>query len=421
MPSTNRRQYSKVSSLEDLGNRPTTSSIEESTEQEEDHAEEQADLLTEATETDEDDSLLTVVILDYTQKKFLVKLPSHADVALLKEEGSKVHKVPADRQRLIFRGKLLQDSDSLVDSGICEDDLIVHLFPKPRVVIKEANSSDDGNESSVNSSNANAHLSDEEEGARVPTIFLDAEEAERRSSILVLGSTHYMEAQNNVKLFSFMLLIISSVELLNLLAIAMGVPQEESTNSFTPDQDDIFPPDPYDSNSGNNSSNIPSTDGMNITYQEWGVDTWVDLVINTAGVYVALLGLRATTHNTLKLARRYLYGLFLVGTSWLIFNYFISFEINEAVEEKREENDTDGSYPDETRQDIAFDTLSVMVLPCMVWCMCCLRAWQFQYLLREAEEEAEERMQRQMGLQDSPAEPNHDEELALQDENAIIS
>lgn len=95
---------------------------------------------------------------------------------------------------------------------------------------------------------------EEEGGARVPTIIMNADEAQQRSQILVLGSSDYLEASNNVKLFSFMLLIISSIELINLLAIALGVPQDDPNASYNSyeSSDDIFPSEDDDNGGMNN-------------------------------------------------------------------------------------------------------------------------------------------------------------------------
>lgn len=336
------------------------------------------------------DSVITVTILDYTQKRFQVSVHPDDTVATLKLQGSKIHKVAPDRQRLIFCGRLLEDDKTMRDVGIHTNELIVHLFPKPRVVIKDESSS-------VATSEA-----EPDEGARVPTIVLDAAEAERRSQILVLGSADYMEAQNNVKMFSFMLLIISSIELMNLMAVALGVEQEDEEDFVA--QDDIWPdPQPH-------YNHTASADELNMLYQQWGIPNWIDLLVSILGVYVALLGLRASSLNTLRLAKQYLYGTVLVGIGWMLFNYFMTYEVDKAVEEQRERNDDNRPHvPD---NDLASQALSVMVLPGMVWFLCFVRAWQFHYLLHQAEQEAEERIRN---------ETTQDEELALQNQSSTIA
>jgi hypothetical protein len=93
------------------------------------------------------------------------------------------------------------------------------------------------------------------------------------SSITEAGSADYMEAQNNVKLFSVMLLILSSIELMTLLDMALGVPQDD-----------------------------PSSGGDGDT-MNWTSNNWFDYIISLMGVYVGILGLQATNLKTLPLAK----------------------------------------------------------------------------------------------------------------------
>ena len=452
----------------------TTDSVTESSSLLEEELENDAEVgghnMEEDKEGGEDDGRrLTVVILDVAQKKFQVPVHPSASVATLKSAGSKVHKVSSDRQRLFYLGKRLQDDDALSDVGITADGTIIHLFPKPRVVIKDTGNEASGencNTGTSSSSNQNGDDDDDhdEQGARVPTIVLDADEAERRSQILVLGSSDYLEAQNNVKLFSFMLLIISSIELMNLLAVALGVPQQEQAEGVTPTpsgdypvtiDDDIFTPysanDDAVSNSTSNWHNISSSAsnfGADEIVETWEVANWVDLVISVMGVYVGIMGLQATTHNTLLLAKKYLIGTVTTGIAWMVFNFVMTYDISKEQEEHREQEQEQASNTDHLRVvsdgDIRWQALSVMVLPGMVWVLCCLRAWQFQHLLMEAEQEAEERIRSEFatvvraagdsndemadeeeGRGGGPAEsatpPDHDQELALQNESARIS
>lgn len=355
-------------------------------------------------EDDEDNGeRMTVTILDYTQKKFQLSVNPTANVHSLKKEGAAVHKIPEDRQRLIFRGKMLADDTLLEDAGIVEDGAIVHLFPKPRVVIKDSNEEHQVQEEE-----------EDENAARVPTIVLDADEAERRSQILVLGSTDFLEAQNSVKLFSFMLLIISSIELMSLIAIAMGVPQKSSDTVYPGAlEDDVFAPIPSDP-TGNSTD--PSGDGSSqsmASSQGWTIENSLDLVVSTIGVFVGLVGLRASNETTLRLAKQYLYGTVVAGVTWMLFQYLMTFELDEA-EYKQKHGDEDFS-----KADIMQAALSVMVLPGMVWFLCVVRAWQFQYLLREAEREAEDRIQSELENIEGPASTTGNES-SNEERNGIV-
>jgi hypothetical protein len=418
---TTRRQYSRVSATnsdEDKSLADTASAVTLNSEKDEEEEEE-----------DDDGTRITVTILDFAQKKFNVSMNPSWTVKKFKSTGEKIHKVASPQQRLIFRGKMLVDNQTLFEAGIKDDGVIVHLFPKPRVVINNANV--DNSESSENS--------EEQGGARVPTIVMDADEAERRSSILVLGSQDFLEAQNSIKLFSFMLLMISSIELLNLLAIGLGIPQDgnmEGMETGIPmnTEDDIFAPQPSDDFSSLSPTPSPGGDtdssGAGMEYQQWGWADSVDLFISIVGVYVALLGIKASSENTLRLARQYLWGTAFVGVSWWFYNYYMTVQIDETIEAEREERDDD-LFPPMSDKDIYSQALSVMVLPGMLWVLCCFRAFQFHFLLHEAEEEASARMQRdadpeQQASSTDAAPANdatvveHDEELTLQNGSASM-
>jgi hypothetical protein len=389
-----------------------------------DEQSEEASLMDESDNTD----MITVVILDVAQKKFPVQISAHSTVQRLKQKGRAVHKVLADRQRLIFQGRMLQDNKTLLEEKI-SDGVIVHLFPKPRVLIQDSHGKSISRDNSTASASGGEggesdadgdgnHNDDEEEGARIPTIIMNADEAQQRSQILVLGSTDYLEAANNVRLFSFMLLIISAIELMNMLSVALGVPQDDP---YADSGDDIFPNDDSNDDGNNNSTISPSSGEVQLP---WTMANTFDTIISVMGVYVAITGLKATTANTLRLARTYLMGTFLTGIGWCLFNYVMTYRIDKELEKEHHESRDD--LPPMTNSDLAWQAMSVMVLPCMVWILCCLRAWQFHFLLREAEQEAEERIRSELanfrGESSDNVPPNNDEEEGvLPVENGTMS
>lgn len=346
-----------------------------------------------------------LVIMDPAHRKFTISAHPEWLVEDLKASGAKIHKVLASQQRLFYMGRQLQDGDTLQEVGLTKPKTIIHLFPKPRVVVAAGNDEEDTEETPIAS-----------DGAHVTRIVLDPEEAERRSSILVLGSAEIIEAQNNVKLLSFLLLIISSMELLALFTIMVGVPQdEEMPDSSTP------PPSP--SPTGTDDMVFPPQHEMEM--RTWRNSDYVDLAISSVGFYVATLGIKATTENTMRLARQYMIGTVLVGIAWNVFYYFLNIQAEKAADQKRvdaSDDDEFGLMPDSTYYvQAAF----AIMLPAMLWLLCCVRAWQFHGLLREAEEEAEERIRTQItDLEEGPAAPlpdDGDQELTLQNEEARIT
>ena len=78
---------------------------------------------------------INVVLMDAAQTKFNIKCDKQWSVSEFKEASASVTKVGPQMQRLIHMGKLLQDAETLEHYGISEDGKIIHLFPKPNVVI----------------------------------------------------------------------------------------------------------------------------------------------------------------------------------------------------------------------------------------------------------------------------------------------
>lgn len=409
---------------------------------------------------DEEDSMMKVIVLDPMQSKFEVKAEPSWTISRFKSSGELVHKVPPAAQRLIYRGRLLTDDSTLEDAGITKDNIIIHLFPKPRVVVlSDDNKRSGGNNSTTNStcgSNVHDEISDEDDdnnissGAHIPQIIIDADEADRRSSILVLGSPHFVEAQNNVKLLSFLLLVFSSFELLNLFATLMGVPEEEQEQGSLYD-DTLFsiptmPPTENITMAMNNTTSYYSD--SNPEMLTWHMYHNFDLIISAVGFWVAMVGIQATNENTILLAKKYMYGTFIVGVAWMIYNYIRSVQIDQEIEGKREEdratrfgnethhdNYTDDMFTPMNDSDIYAQSFQVMLLPAIVWILCCVRAWQFHYLLSEAEREAEDRIQdsnndieyggsnsnSSMASEQQRTAVQHDHELELQNEAAVIA
>jgi Ubiquitin family len=391
---------------------------------EEDNDEDKATVTTDDDDDDDDEecgSKLTIVIMDPAQKKFSIPAYTHWSVKRLKEKGEKVHKVAPSSQRLIYRGKLLQDSSTLEGCGLNSDNLIVHLFPKPRVVIKQQNT--------TSSCSAAGDELEGPVGAHVPQIVLNPDEAEQRAHILVLGSPDFLEAQNHVKLFSFLLLVISSIEIFNSLLILMGVPSDSAAGSDSYDSGDDFfritvnntditgfnnnahHNNPYDQN-GRHAPDPYQEAAIQQALQTWHPRNNVDLIISAIAVYVAMLGVRATNETTLRLAQQYLAGTILVGFAWMVYNLWSVVHVDEEVDEFRREeqhNQTgnathpgepviydDDVIPYKTEWEYYQQNLSLMMIPGIIWVLCCVRAWQFQSLLGEAEQEAHERIQNEL-------------------------
>jgi len=323
---------------------------------------------------DEEGRRVTIVVLDSAQKKFPIRANLEWTIQKFKKVGSRIHKVPPPSQRLIYRGKMLEDSKKLKDAGI-QDNVIVHLFPRPRVVITSSNSESTDTNSDSSGQNLN------NEGAHVPQIVYDEEEQERRGQILVLGSHEIQEVQNNVKILSLLLLVVCSMRLLALFSIAMGVAQE-------PVNEDGMVPGEHNHTNPNGSNEYENRDWENTDY--------FDLVVSGMGFYVATLGMKATAEETatLRLATFYLIGTVIAGIGWNIWNIFM---YTLFVQEETTPKDDDEIIP-LTNEDFLTVAFFTVMLPMGVWFLCCSRAWQYRLLIEEAEQEAAERIRSQLTL-----------------------
>mmetsp|Transcript_3790 Transcript_3790/g.5698 ORF Transcript_3790/g.5698 Transcript_3790/m.5698 type:complete len:445 (+) Transcript_3790:51-1385(+) len=313
---------------------------------------------------------INVNLLDGATKKFTIKCDPAWTVAEFKTASAVVTKVPPNSQRLIHMGKLLQDDATLSECGINASEKIIHLFPKPNVVINNDNG-EDGNYQSTTNNNGSGDNEGTEGGAHVPQIVLDAEEASRRSQILILSSTEIFEAQHRVKIFSFLLMIISSMELLTLMTLFVGVQAEDNPYGGS---GEVPPGNPTD-------EPTPSSQTMQI--RTWQNSDYADTVISAFGFYVSLLGIRATTENTLQLAKQYFACITVAAIASNCYYYYLNVQQEEKFAQQN--NKTIDEHQLHT------DAFVGILLPLTVWALCVIRAYQFQTLIREAEREAEER------------------------------
>ena len=76
---------------------------------------------------DEHVEYVEIIILDSAQNRFPVDVSPGWTVKRLKEVSQQIHKVNPQSQRLIFRGRMLEDDATLEAVGIEENGVIVHL------------------------------------------------------------------------------------------------------------------------------------------------------------------------------------------------------------------------------------------------------------------------------------------------------
>ena len=356
---------------------------------------------------------INITLLDTTQKKFTIKCDAKWKVSEFKMAAKQITKVPPESQRLIHMGKLLQDNATLEDCGIKEDGLIIHLFPKPNVVISSSSTSINDGQTSVNNNDDDDDDENENNGAHIPQIILDEDEAQRRSQILILSSQEIFEAQHRVKIFSFLLMIISSMELLTLMTLFMGVSDTENSPYSGGDTSTLPPGNPTDTPPSSGSSGGSGGNGMQV--RVWQNSDYFDTIISAFGFYVSLLGIKATTENTLQLAKRYFICIILAGIGSNCYYFYLNVQATAKHADERNQH-----LPQSELYTSAFVGI---LLPLTIWLLCIIRAYQFQILIREAEIEAEERARGlNNGRDETNGSNNHDEaESGTSNNNMALS
>eukprot|EP00531_Pseudo-nitzschia_arenysensis_P010110 CAMPEP_0116134148 /NCGR_PEP_ID=MMETSP0329-20121206/10492_1 /TAXON_ID=697910 /ORGANISM="Pseudo-nitzschia arenysensis, Strain B593" /LENGTH=427 /DNA_ID=CAMNT_0003628841 /DNA_START=399 /DNA_END=1682 /DNA_ORIENTATION=- len=351
-------------------------------------------------EEEEEDLPMSLVILDSAQKRFPIPCDKSWTIGKFKKESSKIHKVAPAQQRLIFRGKMLtKDDQTLEENRLDTNDLIVHLFPKPRVVVTAPKKSSNEETENINRNpddDGDSGIVDEDHGAHVPSIVIDQEEQDRRGQILVLGSVEIAESQNNVKMLSLLLVMICAMRLLALFSIAMGAVDEPaySGDSVHNHTGDLAHNNIYDSDF--NDDNVVPTQ---YEVRAWLTQDYFDLLVSGLGFYVGTLGMKATQENTSKLATMYAIGTIVAGIGWNLWNVYEYYKFYVEQMERQTHDDDAPDYnnggTDEqplTRDDFVTVAFFTIAMPLFVWFMCCVRAFEFRRLIQEAEEEAAERI-----------------------------
>jgi uncharacterized membrane protein YgcG len=162
-------------------------------------------------------------------------------------------------------------------------------------------------------------------------------------------------------------MIISSMELLTLMTLWVGMDEEYSSPGG-----EVPPGNPTDLQPNNTQQ-----------LRMWQSSDYADTVISAFGFYVSLLGIKATTENTLVLARRYLICLIVAGVASNAYYYYLNVNAMTKQAEERDQSLDDAS--------LYGGSFVGILLPLTVWVLCILRAYQFQLLIRDAEVEARER------------------------------
>lgn len=323
-------------------------------------------------EVDEDEqnntnNHITVTILDSAQNKFELSLPPDATVLEFKRIGHEVHSVSPDKQRLVSMGQLLKDDKSITDHKITNRS-IIHLFPKPNVVVTDSNAEPNSPPASPTGAG-----SENASGAHVPQIVMNSDEVNRQSSILILSTHEAYETMHRIRLLSFLLLMYSSIQMLRDISIYLAPPMEDENNTIIP------PGDPTD-------TGMPGQYGeYDEQLPQWQNRDFFEMGICLFGIYVASLGIKSTSENIgLAYSKRFMVLLGVLGVLWNAYLYYCYVDELKA-RESQEDYDSGKVYS---------DALFAIALPLMLWLLFFLRSIQFYTLVLEAETDATERSSR---------------------------
>jgi len=357
---------------------------------------------------EEDVDTIQIQILDSAQKKFKIPSinPKTCTVQQLKNIGCAIHGVSPPQQRLIYMGKLLNEDTSLLTSyGIKNDLCIIHLFPKPTVVIDRRGGGAEDTSLCAPASSNNDNDDSDTETAHIPQIVLDASEAERHSNVIILSSHEAFEILHRLRLCAFCLLVYSSMELLQDLTLWMGnsfADKGNGCNMFDDSCTEHKPDEPTDTTSPTLSygeENGPPA------WESWN---YIQVLISMFSFYVAMLGIKVTTEHELRTARLFWNLLVLLALLWNGCYYWSTVrelqndiakrKANPSPDEEYEDDDAGPNIepPDSMESNLEMESPYSLALYytsflLILWLVFLFWARQFKNLMEEAGAEAEER------------------------------
>lgn len=306
-------------------------------------------------------------------------------IGTLKVKVQAASGVSPAQQRLIFAGRMLQDQQTLRSCGV-EAGCVIHLFARPPPPPPGA----PGSIASVVNPTSGAGT----EGGMVgpgthlnpyglPSSFGDPE---------LIRSTH------SVKLFSSCLVAICAMQLL-----LLGLQMLAAWSMGAGGGGEV--PAPGDEDGGGGEPGAKGAGGKG----GGGVDGGSALLIlqvmmNTLGLYVGLVGIRSANTLQLQSTKVYVYGLLVVGTAWMasriiwaVNSVNLGYDVDVGPQPSASSpppgagNGTDdgGGGGGEAYQQMDRGELIYMVsLSCflysLVWGVCFMRASQFYTLVRRA-------------------------------------
>lgn len=305
-----------------------------------------------AGDTEPEEGAIHVRILDLNGKFFNIACRLDATVARVKAKVLECTEVPVAQQRLIYRGRVLEDDSRLAEYKV-EDGHTVHLFvraaptPDPEILSAELNAAGSSTAARI------------EDGAGLTIVHLNGEtvssavfpsDSARRVDPLMLDSP-LGNCARRVKLWSSFLLIIYTMKVMGQFALLANDQQMRSQQNAE----------------GNDNGNQP--DRYEDYPQYYNPDPLVggiEMLIHGFGVYVGCVGFKAAHDTDIRPIRFYFRGLIWLAILTLAEQIYITVQIsNSDFPTERVQYPYGGQGP--TKDDIVSANIFQVIMLVIMW------------------------------------------------------
>jgi hypothetical protein len=322
-----------------------------------------------ATEGDEEqedapleDGAIHLRILDLNGKFFNITSRLDTTVAIVKAKVLECTEVPVAQQRLIYRGRVLEDEACLADYKV-EDGHTVHLFvraaptPDPEILSAELNANG-STASGLRGEDGSGLMVVQMNGETVSSAVFPSDSA-RRVDPLMLDSP-LGNCARRVKLWSSFLLIIYTMKVMGQFALLANDQQMRSQQNAD----------------GNESGNQPDRyDEYPQYYNPDPLVGGVEMLIHGFGVYVGCVGFKAAHDTDIRPIRFYFRGLIWLAILTLAEQVYITVQIaNSDLPTERVQYPYGGQGP--TKDDIVSANVFQIVMLVIMWLVAIRHSYQ---------------------------------------------
>jgi len=325
---------------------------------------EQRNPLSEPLTAHHDPDTVPITILSQTGAKHKIRVNLAWNVSRLKELVATEAGVEKILQRLIFHGRILDDSKILTDYKI-QAGCTVHLFARLRSSLAPL----------PGIPPQAVQINDTSTGNEVPVIAAGNINALAQQAAFreiqghdIFANMQLQHYARRVKLWSVLLLIWSATHLFN-AAVLLADPNY-ATRGRAAGDDDFHHNDAHATNQHEMRPHVTP------------LENTVDLFVNMAGVYVGLAGFRASTRLDAQLGLRYQAGLVGLLVLWAVAG------IVRLVEAQKQ-----GILTNPSNQMMG--VIILIGLPSMMWGFCVVQARRFRLQI-ESTERANRQQQQSM-------------------------